>query len=453
MKSRILIAAAGVAAALFSGLAPAKVAPEQAARLGKDLTPVGAEKGANADGSIPAWSGGYTQAPPCYKGAGARYCDPFPDDKTLFTIGKANLEQYKARLTPGQVALFAKYPDTYKMNVYATRRTFANPQFVYDATAKNAVSAALGGNGEALEGAITGIPFPIPADGMEAIWNHKVRFRDTGAQRWNNQFAVTVGGDYNLVKIREDAYFVYNTPGIKPADLNNKILYFLQLTTEPPRLAGTLLLVHETMDQVKEPRGAWQYNPGQRRLRRAPNVAYDNPGTASDGLRTNDQLDMFNGAMDRYDWKLVGKKEVFVPANAYRIHSEKLKYKDIIKKGHLAQDLARYELRRVWVVDSNLKKGTNHLYKRRTFYVDEDSWQIVAVDVYDARDQLWRVQEGHSVIAYDKPYQLPALETVYDLQSGRYLVMAMNNEDTETATKTFDAEYFNPANVAKQATK
>ncbi|MFA5939336.1 MAG: DUF1329 domain-containing protein [Sinimarinibacterium sp.] len=448
-----LLKAALVAVVALSGSAWAKVGADKAAALGDKLTPVGAEKAANADGSIPAWSGGLTTAPPCFKGAGGRYCDPFPDDKPLFTITSANLDQYKANLTPGQLALFGKYSGSYKMPVYPTRRTFANPQFIYDATAKNAVSAELGGNGEALTGAVTGIPFPIPGNGHEVIWNHKVRYRDVGVRRWNNQFAVTSSGNFQMVKIQEDAYFVYNTPDIKAEDLNNKILYFLQLTTEPPRLAGTILLVHETMDQVKEPRGAWQYNPGQRRLRRAPNIAYDNPGTASDGLRTNDQLDTYNGAMDRYEWKLLGKKEVFVPANSYRLHSDQLKYADIIKKAHLNQDHTRYEKRRVWVVDAFVKKGVNHLYKRRTFYVDEDSWQIVAVDVYDTRDQLWRVQEGHHVIAYDKPYQLPALETVYDLQSARYLVMAANNEDSETITRSFTVGDFDPTNVSKLATK
>jgi hypothetical protein len=442
-----------LAALAFAAPASAKVSADEAARLGKDLTPVGAVKAANKDGTIPSWDGGLTKAPPCFKGEGSRYCDPFPDDKATLTITAKNLGEHKAKLTPGQVALFEKYPDTYAMKVYPTRRTFANPDFVYEATAKNALTAELGGNGEVLMNAIVGIPFPIPQNGHEVIWNHKVRYRDTGVRRWNNQFAVTTAGEYNMVKIQEDAYFVYSTPGITADQLNNKILYFLQLTTEPPRLAGTILLVHETMDQVKEPRGAWQYNPGQRRLRRAPNIAYDNPGTASDGLRTNDQLDMYNGAMDRYQWKLVGKQEIYVPGNSYAIHSDTLKYRDVMKKGHINQDLARYELRRVWVVDSFVKPGVSHIYKRRTFYVDEDSWQIVVVDVYDQRDQMWRVQEGHQVIAYDKPYQLPVLETVYDLQSARYLVMAANNEDAETVTRSFKVEDFSPTNVSKLATK
>ena len=36
----------------------AAVSPEEAAKLGTSLTPVGAEKAGNADGSIPAWTGG-----------------------------------------------------------------------------------------------------------------------------------------------------------------------------------------------------------------------------------------------------------------------------------------------------------------------------------------------------------------------------------------------------------
>ena len=447
-----LCLAAGMLAAVVSGAAAAKVDAAKAEALKSTLTPTGAEKAANADGTIPAWDGGLAAPPAGFGGAGKRYVDPFAGDKPKFTITKDTLAQYKDKLTPGQQALFAKYP-TYKMNVFETRRTFANPQFIYDASFKNATTGALANNGETLQGAITGVPFPIPGSGQEVMWNHKLRYQDLSKRRWNNQFAVTTAGDFNLVKIQEDAKFPYNAPNATLEGLNNVGIYFLQMTTAPARLAGTILLVHETMDQVKEARRAWQYNPGQKRLRRAPNVGYDNPGTAADGLRTNDQLDVFNGATDRYDWKLVGKKEFYVAANSYLLHSDKHKYKDIVKKGHINQDLARYELRRVWVVDSTLKKGTSHIYKRRTFYVEEDGWQIVAVDIYDNRDQLWRVQEAHTVMAYDKPYQMSIGETVYDLQGNRYLVMALNNEDTETVSKEFDDSYFDPGNVSKLATK
>src|SRR5690349_13146945 len=388
-----LCLAAGMLAVVVSGAAAAKVDAAKAEELKSTLTPTGAEKAANADGSIPAWDGGLAAPPAGFGGAGKRYVDPFAGDKPKFTITKDTLAQYKDKLTPGQQALFAKYP-TYKMNVYETRRTFANPQFIYDASYKNATTGALANGGETLQGAITGVPFPIPASGQEVMWNHKLRYQDLSKRRWNNQFAVTTAGDFNLVKIQADARLPYNAPKATLEGLNNVGIYFLQMTTAPARLVGTILLVHETMDQVKEPRRAWQYNPGQRRLRRAPNVGYDNPGTGADGLRTNDQYDMFNGAMDRYSWKVVGKKEMYVGYNGYRLASDQYKYKDIMLKGHINQDLPRYELHRVWVVDSTIQPGTTHLYKRRTFYLDEDTWAIVLADVYDQRDQLWRVQES-----------------------------------------------------------
>jgi len=448
---RILLMALLLAAS--TGNAIAKVGADEADKLKSTLTPVGAERAGNKDGSIPKWDGGLTKPPACFKGAGSWYCDPFESDKPKFTINKANLEQYKARLTDGQRALFAKFGDTYKMNVFATRRTGAYPQFVYDATYKNALNAEIANGGETVTGAILGIPFPIPKTGNEPIWNHKLRYRGPGIDRWNVQAAVTTSGDFNLVKIHEQVMIPYDSRTLTPEQLNNVSIFFLQSVTAPPRLAGTITLVHETMDQVKEPRRAWQYNPGQRRLRRAPNVGYDNPGTGSDGLRTNDQFDTFNGATDRYSWKLIGKKEMYMPHNSYQVHQPRYKYKDIIKKNHIDQDLARYELIRVWVVEANVKPGTTHVYKKRMFYVDEDTWQIVAVDNYDGRGALWRVQETHFASAYDKIYPAPVLETVYDLASGRYLVQAMNNEETESVEKEFSADFFDPANVSKQASK
>jgi len=445
-------AAVAVTALLTATGAAAKVTEQEAARLKSELTPVGGEKAANADGTIPAWEGGLKTAPPCYKGEGSRYCDPFPEDQPQFTITPQNLAQYAEKLSEGQKAMFKKFP-SYKMPVFATRRTAAYPDTIYEATYKNALNADLGGNGEALVNAVQGVPFPIPKTGHEPVWNHKVRYRGVSVRRMNNQAATTTEGNYNLVKLREDVLFTYAQPNATPTSLNNVIIYFLQVVEQPPRLAGTVTLVHETMDQVKEPRRAWQYNPGQRRIRRAPNVGYDNPGTAADGLRTNDQTDTFNGAMDRYTWKIVGKKEMYIPYNSYKVHSDQYKVKDIVKKGHINQDLARYELHRVWVVEGQLKPGTNHIYAKRVFYIDEDTWQIALVDIYDQRGQLWRWQEAHTAMAYDKPYPAPVLETIYDLLNNRYLAQAMNNEDKENEEKEFKVSYFEPSAVQKQVTK
>ena len=418
-------------AALLGGPAWAAVSPQEAARLGADLTPMGAEKAANADGTIPEWTGGIKSAAeagfPGYR-SGEHHPDPFASDKPLFTITAANMSQYAAKLTEGHKRLLQTYPD-YKLIVYPPHRSAAQPQRIYEATRRIATTANLVPGGNGVTGAVQGIPFPIPKQGVEVFWNHVLRYRAVAASRLIGQAPVTAGGGYTLVRFKDEFLFQYALPDITEAALNNIIIYFIQETTEPARLAGEILLVHETLDQAKENRKAWIYNPGQRRVRRAPNVAFDNPGTNADNLRTSDQFDMYNGSPERYDWKLIGKQELYVPYNSYRLHSNKVKYGEILRKNHINQDLARYELHRVWVVDSTLKPGMSHLYSRRTLYVDEDSWQILAVDCYDRRGQLYRVQEGHVINYYDVPTLWTTLELVMDLSNGRYLALGLQNEE------------------------
>lgn len=429
---RHLIEALVVALAVIAAPALAAVSAREAARLGADLTPLGAEKQGNAEGTIPAWEGGLgTPAKAgftAYK-TGDHRPDPYAGDKPLFTITAANMAQYAGRLTEGQKKLLQQYKSTYKMIVYPTHRSAAVPQRIYDATRRIATTANLAPGGNGVTGAGEGIPFPIPQEGVQVFWNHILRYRANAVLRHIGQAPVTASGEYTMVKFIDDTFAAYSMPGATSDNLNNIILYFIQETVAPARLAGEILLVHETLDQSKENRKAWVYNPGQRRVRRAPNVAFDNPGTNSDNLRTSDQLDMYNGSPQRYDWKLVGKREMYVPYNSYRLSSHKLKYTDILKKNHINQDHARYELHRVWVVDSTLKPGQNHLYSRRTLYVDEDSWQILAVDCYDRRGELYRVQEGHAMEFYDVPSLWTTLETVMDLSNGRYLAFGLQNEE------------------------
>jgi hypothetical protein len=241
-----------------------------------------------------------------------------------------------------------------------------------------------------------------------------------------------------MVEFNEKGDFRYNREGMTEKDLNNIIAMFKQEIFAPARLAGRILLVHETLDQNKENRSAWLYNPGQRRVRRAPNVAFDNPKEGGDGLTTSDTVDMYNGSPERYNWKLVGKQELYVPYNSYKLHSGALKYTDILKPLHLNPDPLRYELHRVWVVEGTLKEGTSHIYKKRTFYVDEDSWQILAMDQYDSRGQLWRVSEAHCINYYEVPTFWSTVETHYDLQSGRYIAINLTNE---TAPYNFDVKF------------
>ncbi|MYA87603.1 MAG: DUF1329 domain-containing protein, partial [Boseongicola sp. SB0662_bin_57] len=372
------------------------------------------------------WNGGITRPPRGYR-RGEHHRDPFAGDRPLFVIDGSNVDAHRSRLSVGHQRMLELYP-SFHMKVYPTRRSASVPQRIYDATRRAAATAHLEDNGNGVGGAVIGIPFPIPSNGLEAIWNHLLRYRGETVSCMMGQAAVTAGGDYTVVQFEVEAELRYSLPGMTEAALDNTMMYFKQKVLAPTRLAGDILLVHETMNQVREPRRAWTYNPGQRRVRRAPNVAYDNPGTTTDGLRTADQFDMFNGAIDRYDWKLVGKRELYVPYNSYQLHSDELSFSDILTPRHVNPDHLRYELHRVWVVEATLAKGARHIYKRRTFYIDEDSWQILVADIYDTRDRLWRVSEGHVINYYENPMVWPTLEVHHDLQARRYLALGLDNE-------------------------
>ena len=411
---------------LCATFAQAEISTADLARLGNDLTPIGAEKAGNADGSIPAWTGGITTPPAGYT-VGDHHPDPYANDAALVTITRANLAQYRDQLTAGHVALLEAYDD-YKLVVYPTHRSASYPQYIYDATKEFAPSAKLVNDGSGVDGVIRGIPFPVPQNGLEVLWNHLLRYRGNAAVRQIGQAAPQRNGSYTMVEFEDEFWFNYARQDIGPSELNNTTIYFKQAVLAPARLAGTILLAHETLDQIVEPRRAWVYNAGQRRVRRAPQVAYDNPGTAADGMRTSDQFDMFNGAPDRYTWELVGKREMIVPYNSYKLHSDKVSPDDILKPLHINQDLARYEKHRVWVVEARLKEGTSHIYPRRTFYIDEDSWQILAVDQYDSRGELWRVSEAHCINYYEVPTFWSTLEVHTDLVAGRYLAIGIDND-------------------------
>ena len=427
-QSRVMcVLVAALVVLVVATPAEARVSQEEASKLNSELTPMGAVRSANPDGSIPAWEGGIKEVPASYK-KGDHHPDPFADDQPLLTLTVENYKEHADRLTPGQKAMFERYPETWRMNIYPTRRSASYPQHVYDATVANATTAELTSEGWGVVSASVGIPFPIPGSGLECIWNHLMRYRGEAVNRLVGQATPTAGGKYSMVILEEKALWAYQVQGNTIETIENKLAYFLQTVQAPPRLAGRILLVHETLDQIKEPRQAWVYNPGQRRVRKAPNVAYDNPGTASDGQRTNDQFDMFNGAPDRYEWKLVGKSERYVPYNCYKLHSDQVRYDDLITKGHIQSDYVRYELHRVWEVEASLLEGISHQYAKRHFFIDEDSWQILAVDQYDKRGQLWRVSEAYTINYYEQPFIWDTLQCHYDLQNGRYLAFGLNNE-------------------------
>ena len=406
----------------------AAASPEQVARLQTDLTPVGAIRSGNEDGSIPEWTGGISQPPDGYL-PGTVHLDPYASESPTFRISAATLDQHAGHLTPGQVAMLRRYSDSYFLDVYPTHRSAAFPQRIYDRTADNAVSGHLTQDGEGVLDVAEGFPFPLPENGRELIWNHKLKFKGLSSERSINLVNATAGGSYQPVRIQIKVLSQYQQPGATLASIDNRLLYLMQSIESPPRLAGTLLLVHESLNQVLQPRAAWVYNPSQRRVTRAPNVAYDNPATATDGLAVSDMADMFNGAMDRFDWTLAGKREIYVPYNAYKANASDVDYKGMVLPGHIDPSQMRYELHRVWVVEAHLRDGQRHINARRTYYLDEDSYQILMAEHYDGRGELWRFSEAHPIVYYEIPTLWTSIETHHDLQSGRFVSYRVDNRN------------------------
>ena len=403
----------------------AEMAPNDLARLGKDLTPNGAEMAGNADGSIPAWTGGLTK-PPAGWDPKQGYVDPFKDEKPLFTINAQNVEQYKDKVAPGLIAMLKKFPNQ-SLPVYKTHRSFAHPAAIYAETKAKAAKAKV--NGNAIEDYdVPGTPFPVPKTGIEAMYNQTTKYFG-GYKACRDWLPVRGSGDYYKVGFCEHMVQGQN---MEPHQMGNVFSFFGGYDA-PSTLVGTIYLVRDPVDYTKGERQAWIYNAGQRRVRRAPDLAYDNIDDGTEGMRTTDDYWGFHGALDRYEWKLVGKKEMFIPYNAYKQMDPKLKYADMVDKGGLKADLMRYELHRVWVVEATLKPGMSHVLSKRTFYLDEDSHTIALAEGSDGRGNLWRVYTYPLVQAYDAGVMFQTNFVTLDLTNGNYMVTALQNERPQPA--------------------
>ena len=412
--------------ALGASAALARVSEEEAARLGRELTPVGAERAGNAAGTIPEWSGGLTKTTPGWKPTDPRV-DPFANDAMLFSIDRNNVAQYKDKLSPGQVALIKQH-DGYRMEVYPTRRSCGYPDWVYEATRTNATTAELDANQVFLAKGWHPVLFPIPQSGAEAIWNHQYAFLAEGMIDHVATMTPTASGDMTPTRMT----LTYDTNMFNPEvksfeEAQGRSASVLLERTAPPRLAGQVVLVHE---MVNEERRAWLYNPGQRRVIRAPTVGYDNPFEGTESLMTNDQVRLFNGIIDRFDWKLIGKQELYVPYNVFKVNYGKDQtYKEMFGPRYPRRDLIRYELHRVWVVEATRKPGARHVFSKRVFYLDEDSWTALVSDSYDDNGKLWRVMEGMMVPIAELPTCNMDGSFSFDLVAGRYVVDRVRTEE------------------------
>ncbi len=415
------IMAALCAGAVVSSAALAGVSQQEADRLGKDLTPMGAERAGNADGSIPAWDPKGTPIPADFVPGSDNYIDPYADEKPLYVINNDNWKEYEKLLTAGTIGLFEKLgADGYHMNVYPTHRDYIVPDWVYKNAKKNATGATLVADGQKIEGNYPGVPFPIPKTGQEVMWNHMVRYL-TPVYLDYDVYYVNSSGKPILSTTASAAFTtpMFRNPEEPAAD---RPWTWLRINYKAPaRRSGEILLVHEPGADFTEGRGrkAWQYLTGQRRVRLAPTVSFDTPNPAVAGTSTYDDSYIYNGSLERYDWKLLGKQEKIIPWGNYKFLFHK-KVEDLLGKKFLDPESIRWEKRRVWVVEGTLKAGKRHQYSKRRYYIDEDSWTALTGEMYDGRGNLWRVQYAYGANLYDIKSNYHSAYGAYDLLQGIY---------------------------------
>lgn len=421
-----------VFAALFTSAqgiqqAYAAVGAEEAAKLKTTLTPLGGEKAGNKDGTIPAWDGGQAKAVPGAK-QGDIPIDLFVSEKPILQITAKNMAQYADKLSEGTQALLKKFPDSFRVDIYPTHRTGTAPQYVYDNTFKNATRCKTKDKGLSIENCFGGIPFPIPKSGEEAMWNFLLR---VGPESYEYGFKNIVGsadGSRSLAT-RNDNY--WNLPYYYKDGTVEKFsgTFALQRmsTTAPPFKAGEQFVSHSSIDP-SHPLNVWQYLVGQRRVRRAPTVGYDTPDFVASGANYFDEVLGFWGGLDRYQWKLIGKQEMYVPYNNNRYVGSKVE--EYFSKHHVNPDKMRWELHRVWVVEATLASGKRHAVPKRRYYLDEDSWVITMVDGYDAEGKLWRTSQTTPFVVPSVPAVIVVPVIVFNLQANTYSAVQVFTEET-----------------------
>lgn len=421
-KSLSILCAALINALVIHG-ASAAATDAEIAKLGGELTPVGAQRSANADASIPAWSG-ETAIPQGEWSYGKNRGDfwKHKDEKTLFTIDASNVDQHADKLSPGQVAMIKKTPG-YEMRVYPAHRECSYPDFVLENTKAGAKISKIAADGWSLEDArLPGVPFPVPKTGIEAMWNYLTRYQGVGVVTENALASVsprpgTTGGV--ATRFNQVAYYPWGRKGsMSPKDINYVQQGFYYAFQEPVALAGQALVQTIYMNKDAE---SFYYFTGQRRVRRLPNYAYDTPIIGFENQFPNDSIFLFYGNPDRFDWKLVGKKEMYVQYNNFKMLDTSLKTQGL-ERPYIDNDARRYELHRVWVVEGTVKDGVRHSASKKVFYLDEDTWLAVAGEDYDANNFLWRHKESSVIPIWELgACSNTATYYLHDLVSGRYV--------------------------------
>jgi len=406
----------------YLSLAFGAISEEEASKLGGPLlTPIGAERAGNKDGTIPEWTGVPIPSPKNFKpGSGVRP-DPFADEKPLFSINQKNMDKYSDKLSEGVKTFMKRYPD-YRIDVYKTHRTMVFPKWYYDQTKKSATKCQVINDDKTLSGrgCHGGTPFPIPKAGIELYWNHAIRFQGEANTNEMECYNITTEGKVSISTLAKQYYsFVWND--LSKED-DNRVQLVRTYYVGPARRVGEGIVISATSDYAGKGATVWQYLPGQRRVRLAPDFCCDTPSAATGGASTIDDAGVVNGTPERFTWNIIGKKEMYIPYNANKIAYYQGDVNKAILPKFLNPDLIRWELHRVWILEAKLKPGKRHVYYKRVVYLDEDTFGAVMSDNYDKRGAFYRTTIAYPTYSYDAQAPFDYFQTYYDVISNSYAV-------------------------------
>ena len=434
------------------------VLPPDPIRLKSDLTPLGAERAASKSGLVPAWTGGVTTAPAGWTPDMAPP-DLFGDQEPLFTVTVSNMVQYADMLSVGQAEALTRFGNSgYKLNVYPSARTASAPQYVYDNAYKNVTSAQAVPEGlvYGFTGAVGGPPFPILSDdsaiaGIQAMWNHLTRWNGEFSNYVDSTIVVGNGQRYLTNAYKLLSMSKYYDPAVTPQTFSGFYNQNYLEYVAPPNLVGGKFMPNYSLQPDKIQNTAYEYLVGLGRIRQAPNAEYDTPATQFGDAINYDEVYLFLGSLDRYSWKLIGKKEMIVPYNQHKLFLSQVD--DTLGLKFLNPDITRYEVHRCWVVEGHLAPGKRMTDPVRRFYIDEDTWTILLSDLYDDQGNYWRFAQQFNEVHPQLPGTTEVAQCYYNFQESKYVVsMPFYNAPVPLgSTINFDpipASQFNPQSMA-----
>lgn len=412
-----------------AGLVAPYLAKADTAQLDAMLTPLGAERAGNADGSIPAWDGGLSGA--ALAAETPVVPDLFAGERPLYVVNQDNMQQYAALLSDGTQRMVERA--AMSLHVYQTRRTAAAPQYVYDNTARNMTRAQLDPKGGRLgfTGAVGGAPFPVidtadaVAGGAQLIWNHLTAWNGASMRTAFMLHHAMRKGKLSLANGRMvRALYPYYQPDIS---LDEFVGYYSKFHTYDYAVAspaaqaadtGVETIVWHSTDMSMHPDIVWTLLSSQGRVRKAPTEQYGAPNAAVNGIGNLDENAVFSGNPSQYDWRYIGKQEMLVPYNCNGMRVAPAAA--LVQPGFPNPDLVRWEKHRVWVVEAVLRPEMSNVNARRRLYIDEDTWHAVLGESYDSSGNMVKAYAMYNECVPSLPGVIRQADAVFDLQTGDY---------------------------------